>query len=202
MTENSVQEIRPGAAESPAAPGPVEANYKNYDQLVEERPVMRRRIGGKDIQFPKYLPAKILFAVRKAEIERRKKGIKESDEEVMWNWGFDLLRDILGPENFDHIMAHADMEIVMEITLDALTYYGLRSDDEQEDEEGKEQAVETEQNSPSTPSSSISMQSTPTSSDFTPASGTLSGDATQTIGSETGDSTSLESETSPKGASL
>ncbi len=202
MTENSVQEIRPAEASTPPV-DPPEKNYKNYDELIEERPPLRRRVGGRDIVFPKFLPAKILLQVRKAEIERKKKGVRESDEDVMWNWGFDLLKDILGEKNFEHIVAYSDLEIVMEIVMDALVYYGLRSGGDEEGDEGKVETVETvETDSPSTPSSSISIPSTPISSDSTPDAGMLSGDATHPTGSETGDSTSLEFGTSQKGASL
>lgn len=201
MTENSVTELRPG--ETPA-PAPL-ADTKNYDEIISERPALQRTIGGKTIEFPRFLPAKILLDVRKAEIERKKKGVKESEEDAMWSWGFDLLKDILGQKNFDHIIAHGDLDITMDITMDALEYYGLRSKKDEDEEEGKAQGGEkvgekAEQSSPSTPSSSTSTPSTPTSSDSTPESGTLSGDATHPTGSEIGDSTSLGSETSPKGA--
>jgi hypothetical protein len=133
-------------------------NFKDYDALTQEREAFVRRIGGKDIEFRKVLPAKLVLDIRR-------RANKEMSDEEAENFGFALIEEIIGKEQYEHISSHLGVDHLSELVADVLTYYGLTND---EDEEGKDGTPVTEgPQSPSSESSAASEHSTPTSKDTT-----------------------------------
>jgi hypothetical protein len=134
-------------------------NFKDYDALTQEREAFVRRIGGKDIEFRKVLPAKLVLDIRR-------RANKEMSDEEAENFGFALIEEIIGKEQYEHISSHLGVDHLSELVADVLTYYGLT--DDSEDEEGKDGTpVAEEPQSPSSESSAASEHSTPTSKDTT-----------------------------------
>jgi hypothetical protein len=131
-------------------------NFKDYDALTQEREAFVRRIGGEDIEFRKVLPARLVLDIRR---KARKKMTDEEQEA----FGFDLIEKIIGAESYEHISNHLSVEQLTDLVSDALAYYGLSS--EAEDEEGKAAATEAElgPQSPSSESSPAGEHSTQTS---------------------------------------
>ena len=132
-------------------------DFKDYDALAAERQAFVRRIGGRDIEFRKVLPAKLVLDIRR----RATKSMTDDEAE---SFGFDLIEEIIGAEDYAHITAHLGIDHLGELVADVMAYYGLSGDDE-----GKAGEPATEEpGSPSGESSPDGEPSTPTSNGSTP----------------------------------
>lgn len=168
------------------------AKFKNYDALNEEKEAFGVVVGGREIEFPKVMPAKVIL-----DIERAKARGDFETENAQVNFGFQIIERVIGKQNWDFIMEHVDVHQAREIVDDMMRYHGFGGSKEDEDEAPLESvAKELLEESPSSESSSISLSSTETSS----VSGPLPGSGT-TQESLDGGSLLPESQPFPKEAS-
>ena len=131
------------------------AKFKDYDALAAEKESFGFRVGGKDFELPADLPAKLVLDIR-----RSTQG-EMSDEEAE-DFGFRLIEQIIGKENWSHVVSHIGIEGLGSLVSDMLAHYGLAESDEGGDPKAETQKTE----SPSTTSSNTGQSSTPTSSAF------------------------------------
>jgi hypothetical protein len=140
---------------SEAVPQSGGRDFKDYDALNAEKQAFVRHIGGRDIELKKILPAKLVLDIRRMDAAN----LNEAQEE---DFGFKMIENILGPEDWEHITAHLGIRELTELITDVLRYYGFGSArEEASSEEGKAEE------SPSTPASNTSEPSTQTSNGST-----------------------------------
>ena len=131
------------------------ARFKDYDALNAEKEAFGVVVGGREIEFPKLMPAKVILDI---ERERASGGLKGDEAET--NFGFRIIEQVIGKANWEHIMAHVSVHQAREIVNDMMAYHGFGGSSEEEDDSVP---LETE-GSRLPPSSSASPSSTQTSS--------------------------------------
>jgi hypothetical protein len=110
------------------------ANFKDYDALTAEKPEFIRHIGGRDIVPSKKLPARVAL-----DAQRKARGNMTDNEalDFLLSFGESVLK-----EDWEHCLDHLELNELTDLVQDLLAYYGLRS--EEVDEDPKEERPKVE----------------------------------------------------------